>query len=140
MWFSENTITNIFSLKNLGDQYLVTYRSDKKMFILHCETYGKQNMQFRMHETGLHYLDPRDKAFTFFNTVSKNMEFFTKRHIKDGEVARQLYRTLVYPSTRYFIWAVQIHQIKNCPVTVQNVDSAIKIWRKYLDALKGKTT
>ena len=68
------------------------------------------------------------------------MEFFTKRHIKDGEVARQLYRTLVYPSTRYFRWAVQIHQIKNCPVTVQNVDSAIKIWRKYLDALKVKTT
>ena len=29
VWFSENSITNIFYLKNLGDQYLVTYRSEK---------------------------------------------------------------------------------------------------------------
>ena len=29
VWFSENAITNIVSLNNLGDKYLVTYRSDK---------------------------------------------------------------------------------------------------------------
>ena len=97
-------------------------------------------MQFRVHENGLHYFNPRGKAFTFFNTVSKNMKTPTKRLIKNGEVAIQIYKTLAYPSKKDFIWVVQSHQINNCPVTVQNVDDSIKIWGKYLDALKGNTT
>ena len=60
VWFRENDITNIFSLKNLGDQYLVTYRSDGNFFIIHHETEGKNNIQFRMHENGLRYFDTRD--------------------------------------------------------------------------------
>ena len=68
------------------------------------------------------------------------MKHFTKRQIKDGEVVRQLYKTLVYPSTKDFRWAVKSHQINNCPVTVQDVDDAIKIWGKDLDSFKGKTT
>ena len=44
MWFRKNAITNIFSLKNLGYQYLVTYRSDENFFIVHRETDFKQNM------------------------------------------------------------------------------------------------
>ena len=49
----------------------------KKMFIVHRETEDKQNMQFYMNETGLHYFYPKDEAFTFINTISKNMEHFT---------------------------------------------------------------
>ena len=41
--------------------------SDKEMFIIHRKPEGKPNMQFRMHENILHYFDPRDEAFTFFN-------------------------------------------------------------------------
>ena len=29
-WFNKKAITNIVSLKNIGEKYLVTYRSDKK--------------------------------------------------------------------------------------------------------------
>ena len=68
------------------------------------------------------------------------MKHFTKRNIKDGEVARQLYKTLVYPPTKDFRWAVQSHQINNFPVTVQNVDYTIKIWGKELDEFKVDTT
>ena len=35
VWFSENVITNIIALKNLRLKYLVTYRSDGMMFIVH---------------------------------------------------------------------------------------------------------
>ena len=40
------------------------------------------------------------------------------------------------------IWLVVIqdNQIKDCPVTVQDVDNAHKIWGKNVAALKGKTT
>ena len=29
-------------------------------------------MQFQIHESGLHYFDPRDEDLTFLNTVSEN--------------------------------------------------------------------
>jgi hypothetical protein len=35
---------------------------------------------------------------------------------------------------------IRSNQIKDCPVTVQDVDVALKIWWKNIAALKGKTT
>ena len=35
MWFENNAINNIFALKNLIQQYRVTYDSLDKMFIVH---------------------------------------------------------------------------------------------------------
>ena len=35
---------------------------------------------------------------------------------------------------------IHSNQIKNCPVTVEAVATASKIWGNNVDALKGKTT
>jgi hypothetical protein len=51
-----------------------------------------------MHESGLHYFEPRDSEFTFVNTVSENKADLMKRQIKDVEAARSLYSKLNYPS------------------------------------------
>ena len=111
------------------------------MFVVHRESENKPNMEFRMHESGLHYYDPRDEEeLAFVNTVSENKEGFTKRQIKGAEVARTLYATLSYPSMKDFKWVIRSNQIKDCPVTVQDVDVALKIWGKNIAALKGKTT
>ena len=94
-----------------------------------------------MHESGLHYYDPREnEQLAFVNTVSENKEGFTKRQIKGAETARTLYATLSYPSMKDFKWVIRSNQIKDCPVTVQDVDVALKIWGKNIAALKGKTT
>jgi hypothetical protein len=37
-------------------------------------------------------------------------------------------------------WIIRSNQIKDCPVTVPDVDVALKIWGKDISALKGKTT
>ena len=71
VWLSEKSTTNIVFLKNLGYQYLVTYRSDETMFIVHRETHGNHNMKFRTHENGMHDFDNRDQAFTFVVTSPK---------------------------------------------------------------------
>jgi hypothetical protein len=55
VWFSTRVITNIISLSNLIQQYRVTYDSGDKMFVVHRESQGKPNMEFRMHKCGLHY-------------------------------------------------------------------------------------
>ncbi len=39
-----------------------------------------------------------------------------------------------------FKWVIRSNQIKDCPVTVQDVDVALKTWGKNVAALKGKTT
>jgi hypothetical protein len=71
VWFSTRAITNIIALRNLIEQYRVTYDSDDLMFVVHCESEYKPNMELCMHESGFHYYDPRKEAhLTFFNTVS----------------------------------------------------------------------
>jgi hypothetical protein len=94
-----------------------------------------------MHNSGLHYYDPRKEAhLTFVNTVSKNKEGFTKRQIKGADLARNLYKNLSYPSMKDFKWVIRSNLIKDCPVTVQDIDVALNIYGKNIAALKGKTT
>jgi hypothetical protein len=108
VWFSTRAITNIISLRNLIHQYRVKYDSDYNMCVVHWESRGKQNMEFRMHKCGLHYYDPRnEKHLAFVKTVSENKEGFTMRQIKSAEIARTLYKTLSYPSIKDFKWVIQ---------------------------------
>jgi hypothetical protein len=39
-----------------------------------------------------------------------------------------------------FEWVIRSNQIKDCPVTIQDIVVATKIWGKNIAALKGKTT
>jgi hypothetical protein len=98
-------------------------------------------MEFKMHKSGIHYYDPRkEHHLTFINTVSENKTGFTNRQIKCAEIARNLYKTLSYPSMKDFKWALRRNQIKDYPVTIQDIDVAMNIWGNSIAALKGKTT
>jgi hypothetical protein len=57
-------------------------------------------MEFRMHESGLHYFEPGNKAFTFLNTVAGNKEGYTKGQLKGAKEARALYSTLEFPQSK----------------------------------------
>jgi hypothetical protein len=113
------------------------------MFVVHHDSEGKLDMEFWMHKSRLHYFhyfDPRDSEFSFVNTVSENKAGFMKWQITDVEVARSLYSKLNYPSWKDFKWIIRSNQIKDFPVTVKHIDTALKIWGKNVAALKGKTT
>jgi hypothetical protein len=110
------------------------------MSVVHQESENKPNMELKMHdESGLHYYDPRKEHFAFVITVKTNKQGFTLRQVKGAEVART-HATLSYPSMKDFNLVIRSNQIKNCPVTVQDVNVAAKIWGKNIAALKGKTT
>jgi hypothetical protein len=51
-----------------------------------------------------------------------------------------MYKTLSYPSMKDFKWVIRINQIKDCPIIIQDVDVAMKMWCKNIAALKGKIT
>jgi hypothetical protein len=140
VWYNKKAITNILSLSNMIKQYQVTYDSNDQMFVIHCDSERKPDMEFWMHKSGLHYFNPRDSEFAFVNTVSENKAGFMKRQIKDMEVTRSLYSKLNYPSWKDFKWIIWSNQIKDYSVTVKHIDTALKIWGKNVVALKGKTT
>jgi hypothetical protein len=39
-----------------------------------------------------------------------------------------------------FKWVIRSNEIKDCPITIQDIDVATKIWGKNIATLKGKTT
>ena len=120
----------------------MTYDSEKLTFVVHREAANKKNMEFRMHANVLHCCDTREDIteFAFMETVAGNKKGFTKRQIKGADTAKSLYTTLSYPSVKDYKWVIHSNQIKNFPVTVEDVATASKIWGKNADALKGKTT
>jgi hypothetical protein len=59
VWFITRAIANVIALRNLIDQYRVTYDSDNSMFVIHRESESKPNMEFKMHKSRLNYYDPR---------------------------------------------------------------------------------
>jgi hypothetical protein len=65
---------------------------------------------------------------------------FMKRQLKGADVARTLYKTLSYPSVKDCKWVIRSNQIKDYPVTVQDIYVALKMWGKNIATLKGKTT
>ena len=89
LWFDKTSITKIFALKNLIQQYMVTYDRLLQMFIVYCEENNKPNMHFRMHESGIHYYDPSED-FNFVTTVADNRKHYSKRQIKASERVTEL--------------------------------------------------
>ena len=52
-------------------KYRLTYDIPDQMFIFRCKESNNTNMQFRMHESVIHYYD-LDEYFTFITTVADN--------------------------------------------------------------------
>ena len=136
VWYSKQAVTNILSLKFVGEIYHVTYDSNDGSFVMHRDQHGMPDLVFRMHHSGLHFFDPRGDDFAFVTTVEDNKIPFSKRQIERAEKARTLHASLGYPSERDLKWILRSHQIKDCPVTVQDAEIAFKIWGPNIASLK----
>ncbi len=67
------------------------------------------------------------------------MSLFTKRQIHGANLVRNLQAGLAFPSNADMKWAIQSNLIKECPVTVKDMGTAIKVWGPSVAMLKGKT-
>ena len=61
VWYDSKAITNILILANMSKQYMVTYDSKDKAFIVHCHKAKLPNMVFCEHKSGLHVYKPPTK-------------------------------------------------------------------------------
>jgi hypothetical protein len=65
---------------------------------------------------------------------------FTDQQFQRAKNARQVYHALGTPSFQHFKTIVMSNQIRNLPVTLEDVNLAEKMFGPYNGALKGKTT
>ncbi len=117
-------MTNILSLTLVKREYSISY--DREDFIIHQAKHGHADMVFKPHLSGLHVYDPDDPrghaSYSFVEAVEENMAMFTKRQIVNAELAHKLQAGMAYPSIPDLMWVVQSNQIKDCPVTAQDVN------------------
>jgi hypothetical protein len=140
VWYSSRAITNILPLAVIQQQYPVTYnRKLGTEFVVHRTQHGLTDMIFWMHLSGLHYYDPVEEGFVFIETVEQNKLAINKHKLKGAEKARSLYAGLGFPSVKDFQRILQSNQLKDCPVTVADLEIALNVWGPNISVLKGKT-
>jgi hypothetical protein len=73
-WFHKDCITNLLSFKDLVKVFRVTYANDDaKAFVVHRSDYGKPDLRFVMHPSGLHVLQTEELGHLFVQTVEQNL-------------------------------------------------------------------
>ena len=91
VWFDPKALTNIVCLKNVREQWPVSYDCGAGVFTVHREKDGLHDISFHMIEEGLHVYIPPSNGKAFVNTVADNMEGFSKQQVKQAKKARELY-------------------------------------------------
>ena len=137
VWFSEQAIANILSLANVSKRYPVVYNSKEARGFVVMKPDRK--VVFHQSPQGLFYHDTTNRAVMLVNTVHENMEGFTKRQVERAKAARRALGMVGYPSSKDFKAMVRTNLIKNCPVTVDDINTAERIFGPDLPTLKGKT-
>ena len=77
---------------------------------------------------------------TLVETVADNKKGFSRRQLKDAKTASDLLAKVGHPSVKDLKNMIQSGLLKNCPVTLADVDNAITIYGPDIASLKGKTT
>ena len=147
IWIDEDGIANVLALCLIQRQYRVTYDNWKQP----CFYVHKPNgdiITFQEDKGGLHYHDidnPKMKTniahtVALVETVQENSKEFTKRQVNEAKSARRLYSMVGRPSLKDFRVLIKANMLRNCPVTLEVVNNAQKIFGPDVTALKGKTT
>ena len=88
----------------------------------------------------VHDYETPDEISCLVSTQAENRSQFSNRQFEDAKRARRLCHIVGCPTVENFKHILRQHIIKNCPVTVEDVNIAEKIFGPDIGALKGKTT
>ncbi len=111
-------------------------------------------VEFKSTSHGLHALDLHDnpnaahllvtstypnKAHLHVNTVHKNNKGFTPKQIKQAHEVRLLMLMTGVPSKCAFLSMVCLNQLKDCPITHDDIKIAHTLFGPDLANIRGKT-
>ena len=156
--FDPGHITNMFGFTRMTDKYEITYDSDKEdTFIMQT---NNGIIKFSITPEGLYVYKPPDSYLNhmaeskfmsppmersgsqlsiMISTVTENHKGYTQRQSKNSKIARQLYHVFECPTVDNYNQLLQQNIIRDCPVKIEDVNIAEKIYRANIGELKGKT-
>ena len=149
VWHDPKSMTNIFSFAKLADEYRITYDSDKEdAFCIHTQS---GIVKFKQNKEGLYYYNfpatykeqvkkADSNGNNFVMTVEENKRNYTNQQFNRAKEARKLYHNIGAPTIKNYKRIIQSNMIRNCPVTVDDINIAEDIFGKDIAYLKGKTT
>ena len=143
VYYNEDSLTNIIGLKHMRNKYHITYSSQKEsLFLVHKE---ESIVKFRENKDGKNATDMKNKDKTIktnkvshVNTVADNLIHFSQKQQAQPKKARELYHTLGMSSKNNLKSMIRMNLIRNKPVTVEDVNIAMKIYGPNIRILKGK--
>ena len=160
VWYDPNSMTNVLSLGLVSKMYRVTMDSNKdNAMIVHCP-WGKIRFTCcgpNIYKCDIRTIDwsskmsdlqlpktPDDDACIYFGinfleTVAENMRFYTTKQTMAAKRGRTMLHATGHPTVEDLKKIIMTHQIRNCPVTLQDINMAEKIFGKDVGTLKGKT-
>ena len=73
-------------------------------------------------------------------TITENRKNYSNQQYECAKQARKLYHGLGAPSVKIFKGIICANMIKNCPITIEDINNAEDIFGQDISYLKGKTT
>ena len=139
VWFTEKAITNIVGANSIVDTHNFWYDDSTRAFVLSNKKTGRKSYFIHSNKMGLWIKTSTKPTSHAIQTVPKNKEGFTKKQILRATIARALQHNLSFPTVENFKAIVQANGIRNCPITVEDIANAEKIFGPSVSGLKGKT-
>ena len=146
VWYNPRCMVNILAWSDIRKKFRITADTMKEPAIQVHLGNGEQ-VKFRELKSGLYLGDIREiqqklkiRHHNFLNLTNENKSNFTQAQVKAAERAKILFKGLGMPSYQKFIKLLEANIIRNCPVTPQDVKTALYIWGPETAVIKGKTT
>ena len=164
---SLGTILSMHQVFNLPGVSVVLEHESEPTFVL---TYGTLTMKFKSYDVGLFYCDVSDSSSFYYGTpetlasmndvivsdktkqeitqypsshvqtVASNKALYSAQEIEGADKALELQQYIGWPGTSTYIGYVKNNLIKNCPVSVADIQRALKIYGTPTPTLQGKMT
>ena len=145
VWYDEGAIANIFSFTELVDKHRIAFDSSmENTFLVHQPD---KIVKFKRTPEGL-YMFRVDKDYKtsltekgnshLVTTLSEKRKGCTDRQYDRAKTARKLYHIVGIATVEIFKALLHMNAIQNCPVTVEDVKIAKRIFGPDMLSLKGK--
>ena len=146
VWYDEGAIANIFSFAELVDKHRITFDSSMENAFLVYQP--DKIVKFECTPEGLYmYRVGKDYKTSLMEkgnshlvtTLSENRKGYTDRQYDREKTAWKLYRIIGMPTVENFKMLLCMNAIQNCPVMVEDVKIAERIFGPDMSSLKSKS-
>ena len=146
VWYNEGAIANIFSFAELVDKNRITFDSSvenaflvyqpDKIVKFECTPELYTYRVDKDYKTSL-----KEKGSSHLvTTLSENWKGYTSQQYDRAKTAWKLYHIIGTPTVGNFNALLCMNAIQNCPVMVEDVKIAERIFGPDMSSLKGKST